>query len=187
MDQIIRKKFRFGLFCRFVTGGSTLRPPNTYIFVFQEMFDFFIFLKSLREGFRGCEYTNSCLNKTISKQSKSFGVQTTSLLLQSKLVHSNYRHFFWNFRRKSSFEELKKVRLLVKTLLIQIILRLKATMNEVKPKKLCFFGFLKISEQCINAQTTIYICLHFSGIVSYWYFVDHFLRSLEAKSHLILL
>ena len=67
MDQKLTKKIGFRLFFRFVTGGSTLRPPNTYIFVFQEMLEFCIFLKSFREGFRGWEYAHSRLNKIISK------------------------------------------------------------------------------------------------------------------------
>ena len=34
------EKYCFGYFCRFVTSALTLRPRNTYIYVFQALFGF---------------------------------------------------------------------------------------------------------------------------------------------------
>ena len=65
----------------------------------------------------------------------------SSLVLRSKRVHWNYRHFFRDFKPKSAFSGLIKVRLLVKTLLMEIILTWKGSTNQIKTKKLCFGYF----------------------------------------------
>ena len=43
MDQINPKNICFRVFCKFVTSVLMLRPPNTYIFGFQELFGFCTF------------------------------------------------------------------------------------------------------------------------------------------------
>ena len=63
------------------------------------------------------------------------------VLLRSKPVQRNYRHFFEDFIPKSAFYELIKLRVLVKTLLMEIIWGLKVTMNQITTKKTCFGYF----------------------------------------------
>ena len=46
------KKFSFGYFCRFVTSALTLRPPNTYIYVFQALFGFCNFKATSSESWK---------------------------------------------------------------------------------------------------------------------------------------
>ena len=43
MNIVTTKKPSFGIFWRFVTSALTLRPRNTYIYVFRVLFGFFIF------------------------------------------------------------------------------------------------------------------------------------------------
>ena len=40
MDQVKTKIFCLGYFCRFMTSALTLRPQNTYIYVFQALLSF---------------------------------------------------------------------------------------------------------------------------------------------------
>ena len=68
---------------------------------------------------------------------------TCTSLLCSKPVQRNYRHFPWDFKPKNGFYGLIKVRLLVKTNLMEIILGLKVTMDQVKTKKFCFVYFCR--------------------------------------------
>ena len=65
----------------------------------------------------------------------------SSLLLPRKRVQQNYRHFFKDCKPKSAFWGLKKLRALVKTLLMEIILELKISINLVKTKKACLCTF----------------------------------------------
>ena len=45
MAQIKQKNISFGVFCIFVTSALCIRPSNMYIFFFQELFGFCIFLR----------------------------------------------------------------------------------------------------------------------------------------------
>ena len=44
MDQVKTEKFCFAFFCRFVTSALTIRPRNSYIYVFRAYFGFCSFL-----------------------------------------------------------------------------------------------------------------------------------------------
>ena len=56
--------------------------------------------------------------------------------------------------------QLIKVRLLEKTLLMEIILTLKATMNQVKAKKLCFGYFCRFVSRALTLRPrNTYICV----------------------------
>ena len=63
------------------------------------------------------------------------------MLLYSKPVQVNYWHFFEFSTPPACCKGKKQARLLVKTLLIDIILTLKVTINQLKRKKLCFWVF----------------------------------------------
>ena len=139
MNQISRrKKNNFGYLCRFVTRGLTLGPCKTYISIlssivcFLEFLNHFLFpLESTNQVIRF--YTKFWVKKSLLASSKC-----TSLLLgSSKPVKQNYRHFK-DFKPKCAFEELMHQRLLLKKLLIEIILELKATMTQMSTKKNLF-------------------------------------------------
>ena len=75
---------------------------------------------------------------------------------------------------------LMKVRLLVKTLLMEIILRLKVALNQVKTKKLCFRYFCRFVTHALTLRPQNTLC--FSSIVWFMQFLSHFLWVLEARS-----
>ena len=63
-----------------------------------------------------------------------------------------------------------KVRLLVKTLLMEIILRLKVAMNQVKAKKLCFGYFCRFVTRALTLRprnTYIYVFRALCGLCSF--------------------
>ena len=74
-----------------------------------------------------------------------------------------------------------KLRLLVGILLMEIILGLKVTMNQVTKKNLILVVF-QICDSCFNAKTTKYVYLRF--FLDFWFLqlLSHFLFFLEARS-----
>ena len=81
----------------------TLRPRNTYIYGFRALFGFcnfcshFLLVLKARGKFI-LFYTKCWVNRATFLASTC-----TSLLLRSKPVQRNYRHFFWDFKPKSGF------------------------------------------------------------------------------------
>ena len=61
MDQVKTKKLYFGYFFRFLTSALTLRPPNTYIYIFKHCLVMAIF-KPLLVGCRSYELTDFLLH-----------------------------------------------------------------------------------------------------------------------------
>ena len=69
--------------------------------------------------------------------------QCASLLLPSKHVQQNYKHFFKGFKTKSGLFRLMWLRLPVQMPLIEIILGLKVTMNKARTEGNCFGYFCR--------------------------------------------
>ena len=79
-----------------------------------------------------------------------------------------------------------KVRLLVKTLLMEIILGLKLVMDQVKTTKLYFGYFCRFVISALTLRPGKYVYLRFSSIVWFSQLLSHFLWVLGARSKLIL-
>ena len=91
----------------------------------------------------------------------------TILLLQSKLVQRNYRHFFRDFKPRSKLKVLIKIRFLVKIHLMEIILVLKIRMDQVKRKKNCYRYFCRIMTSALTLRAHKPVYLRFSSIVCF--------------------
>ena len=78
-----------------------------------------------------------------------------------------------------------RLKLLVKTLLMEINLVAKVTMNKVTTKSLVLVVFLQIFDPCFRPYTVKYVYVRFPGILCFLHFLCHFLFLLEGKSKYI--
>ena len=109
----------------------------------------------------------------------------TSLLLCSKPVQRNYRHFFQRFQTEGCILRVNKSKLLVNTILMEIIWQLQIAMIKLKTKKHCFGYFARfvVCGLTLQIAKSVYL-LFFSNIVWILRFLCHFLLVLEAGSKL---
>ena len=122
MKIVTTKKPCFEQLCRFFNYPFTLRLLHTYIYVFRAFFGFFNFYATCCCFFIVVvKLFHSTLN--FEQQKPGFlASQCTTLLLSSKEVQINYKHFFNVFKPKSALHVLMKLRLPTEMLLMETIL-----------------------------------------------------------------
>ena len=98
MNQVKTKKLFWGYFCRFVTSALTLRPRNTHSYVFGALSGFCNFLKPFQWVLEARSKLTLFYTKFWVTRARFLSSTCTSLLLCSKPVQWNYRHFFLRFQ-----------------------------------------------------------------------------------------
>ena len=101
MKIVTTKQPSFRYFCGFFTYALTLRSLHTYIYVFRAFFGFFNFYDTCCCFFIVIlKLFHSALN--FEQQKPGFlASKCTSVLLSSKKVQKNHKHFFNVFKPKS--------------------------------------------------------------------------------------
>ena len=90
----------------------------------------------------GLKLFHSTLNFE-QKEPDFLASRCTSFLLRTKPVQRNYRHFFKDFKQKSTLFRLMPLLLILKIFLMEIILEVKVIMSIATTRKPCFEYFSK--------------------------------------------
>ena len=78
--------------------------------------------------------------------------ECASLLLCTKHVQRNCKHFFKDFKTKSGFCRLMWLKLPVQMLLIEIILGVKVTVNKARTERSCFGYFCRFATRAFTLR-----------------------------------
>ena len=130
----------FGYFARFLLRGLTLRTRNMFTYVFQTLFGFRSFYASFCQFWKvGVKPLHSTLYFPLKKTFFDFQMYQFAAEQQTSTV--KLLAFFQRFKTKERILRVIKSKLLVKTLLVEIILRLKVTVIQITGAKDCFRYF----------------------------------------------
>ena len=113
------------------------------------------------------------------KKPRFLASQKPSLLLHSKSLQQNYHRSFRNFKPKSVLYRLMRLRWLVKTLAMDIILRLKVTIKMETTKNPCFGSSSRF------VSCALILTLRNTYIYVFRAFLAHLLWFLEAKYKIV--
>ena len=149
MSQVKTKNFLGGIFADLLPCFNSYMTKYVYL-----RFSNFIWLMQLLSQFLWVLEDGSNLNifctKFLVKQRENLASISSSLLLWSKVVQWSYQHFLGDFKPKSTFSELIKVRLFGERLLMEITLKFKVAKNQVKTKKNYFAYFCRFFNRALT-------------------------------------